>query len=410
MLVRPGWMAQVGVIGCLALGAGAAWAAPGSETITQGEWANMLVARLGVSSALPKDAPPDEAASLLGARGIAVVRDGKTARTLTADGAQHTWRYELATPQTATWLLTVANAQPAFVSVGGKESKLIPSGGADRVSDAGFHPLARGAHAVTVTAKLPSAPDLAVVAGCHPVLPAGGWQSSAQLSFGNLGRTLVQALRQNGRLPAAEGLATTPVTATRVAFHVPAEGTYTVLIGGKALERATYRVDGCDETAPGSPTADGWREGESVLLTAGTHRIDLAGMDGRRSDGRMRLVRRATADAEYLAVLQSMGVKLTAGGKTTGSLDAGEKRTGLARRARGDDAAGLAALAGRAVTRADAERILATPVIARQLSQGVSFPRTGVTKPRTPEQDEEAAGTLEEPVTGTLQESQTADP
>ena len=51
---------------------------------------------------------------------------------------------------------------------------------------------------------------IAAVAGCHPVLPAGGWQTSATLSYGNLGRTLVQALRQNGRLPASEGLGVVP--------------------------------------------------------------------------------------------------------------------------------------------------------------------------------------------------------
>jgi lipid II:glycine glycyltransferase (peptidoglycan interpeptide bridge formation enzyme) len=63
----------------------------------------------------------------------------------------------------------------------------------------------------------------------------------------------------------------------------------------------------------------------------------------------VRLVRRSSADVEYLAALQSMGVKLAANGKTTGSLEPEREsdatRTGLARRASGDGKAGLAAMA-----------------------------------------------------------------
>jgi hypothetical protein len=249
-----------------------------------------------------------------------------------------------------------------------------------------------------------------MVAGCHPVLPAGGWQTSAKLNYGNLGRTLVQALRQNGRLPASDGLAAIPATSAKVTIDVPAEGTYSVLLAGASLSKATYRIGGCEETTPGAATADGWREGTTVLLAAGATTLELSGMDAKKTDGRVRLVRRSSADAEYLAVLQSMGVKLSTDGKTTGALEL-ETRTGLARRATGGATAGLAALAGRPVTRDEAERILDTPAIAKMLAGGMAFPKAKPgPKPKKDKDDDEAGGTLEEPVTGTLQQSQDADP
>lgn len=410
---RKVWLALSLVVSA----AGSAFAAEpkgmGSATLSQGDWAKLLVGRLGASAELRENSAADDAAGLLGARGFSVQRESKSAKVVTADGAQRTWRYDVDLPRTATWLVTLASSQPAFVSVDKAPSKLLSAGGVDGASDAGLFPLAAGAHSVTITSNLPAAPDLDLVAGCHPVLPAGGWQTSAKLNYGNLGRTLVQALRQNGRLPASDGLAVVPAPSSKVSVDVPSEGTYSVLLSGKAFERATYRIGGCEETTPGSPTADGWREGTTVLLAAGATTIELAGVDAKRTDGRVRLVRRSSADAEYLAVLQSMGVKLTTDGKTTGALDsAGDARTGLARRANGDGKAGLAALALRTVTREEAERILNTGVISKMLAGGVGFPqeKQGPKPPKNDKEDDEDGGTLEEPVTGTLQQAQDADP
>lgn len=408
---RQVWLALA--LGVLCLAASARAAGPedakgmGSAILSQGDWARMLVGRLGASGVLKQNAPAEDAASLLGARGFAMEREAKFAKTVTADGSQKTWRYDVDLPRTATWLVTLGNTQLAFASVDKSPSKLLAAGGADGATDLGFFPLAAGAHTVTITSHLPAAPDIDLVAGCHPVVPAGGWNTSAKLNYGNLGRTLVQALHQNGRLPASDGLAPIPATTSKVTIDVPSEGTYSVLLSGKALERATYRLGGCEETTPGAPTADGWREGTTVLLTSGATTIELAGMDAKKADGRVRLVRRSSADAEYLAVLQSMGVKLTSDGKTTGSI---ETRTGLARRANGDATGGLAALASRTVTREEAERILDTPVISKQLGGGVGFPAAKPGPPNTQDQDAEAGGTLEEPVTGTLQRLQDADP
>lgn len=414
---RQVWAALgLGVL-CLAASAGAVGLddtkAMGSATLSQGEWAKLLVGRLGASGALKDNAPADDAASLLGARGFSLQRESKFAKSVTSDGAQKTWRYDVDLPRTATWLVTIENGQPAFASVDKTPSKLLAAGGADGASDLGLFPLAAGAHSVTITSNLPAAPDLNLVAGCHPVLPAGGWQPSAKLNFGNLGRTLVQALRQNGRLPASDGLAAIPATSSKVTIDVPSEGTYSVLLSGTALSRATYRIGGCEETTPGAPTADGWREGTTLLLAAGATTLELSGIDAKKTDGRVRLVRRSSADAEYLAVLQSMGVKLTPEGKTTGALDVDDSRTGLARRAKGDNRTGLAALAGRTVTREDAERILATPAVAKRLAGGMPMEfKSKATGPKIKDskEDIEEGGTLEEPVTGTLQQSQDADP
>lgn len=381
-----------------------------SATLSQGEWAKLLVGRLGAASSLKDNAPAEDAASLLGARGFSLQRESKFAKSVTSDGAQKTWRYDVDLPRTATWLVTIENGQPAFASVDKTPSKLLAAGGADGASDLGIFPLAAGSHTVTITSNLPAAPDLNLVAGCHPVLPAGGWQPSAKLNFGNLGRTLVQALRQNGRLPASDGLAAIPATSSKVTIDVPSEGTYSVLLSGAALSRATYRLGGCEETTPGAATADGWREGTTVLLASGATTLELFGMDAKKTDGRVRLVRRSSADAEYLAVLQSMGVKLTPEGKTTGSLDVDVSRTGLARRASGDRRAGFAALALRNVTQEDAQRILA--FFARQLARGVDVQTKKQEGPKTKlkKDDVEEGGTLEDPVTGTLQQSQDADP
>jgi len=407
---RQVWLA-LGV-GVLFLAVSARAAGPtepdGSATLSQGEWAKLLVGRLGVSAALKENAPADDAASLLGARGFSVTRESKSAKSMTADGTQKTWRYDVDLPRTATWLVTLGIAQPAFVSVDKSPSKLLAAGGVDGASDAGLFPLAAGTHTITVTSNLPAAPNLGLVAGCHPVLPAGGWQTSAKLNYGNLGRTLVQALRQNGRLPASDGLAAIPVTSSKVAIDVPAEGTYSVLLSGAALSKATYRIGGCEETTPGAPTADGWREGTTVLLAAGATTLELAGVDAKKTDGRVRLVRRSSADAEYLAVLQSMGVKLTTDGKTTGALEL-ETRTGLARRANGDAKAGLAALAGRTVTRAEGLRILNSAEVVKGFSGGFKNEKAGP-KPKKDGDDDEAGGTLDDPVTGTLQQAQDADP
>lgn len=409
MSARQAWLALGLVV--IAGRAGAAGDDPramGSPTLSQGDWARLLVQRLGATHALRENAPAEDAASLLGARGFALEREPGAAKSVTADGAQKTWRYDVDVPNTATWLVTLGNRKPAFASVDKSPSKLLAAGGADGATDVGLFPLSAGAHTITITSNLPAAPELDMVAGCHPVLPAGGWQTSAKLTYGNLGRTLVQALRQNGRLPAADGLSAVAATASKITIDVPSEGNYSVLLAGKALERATYRIGGCEETMPGAVTADGWREGATILLPAGAATIQLAGVDAAKSDGRVRLVRRSSADAEYLAVLQSMGVKLPTDGKTTGSL---ETRTGLARRAKGDAAAGLASLAGRTVTREEGERILNTPGIAKMLAGGMSFPKAKQgTKPKTDKEDDEAAGTLEEPVTGTLQQAQDADP
>lgn len=400
---------------CLSAGAaaGAGDATPaqdGSAILSQGDWAKLLVERLGVSSGLRANASAEDAASLLGARGFALSRDAKAATTVTADGAQKTWRYDVEVPRTATWLVTLGNGQAAFASVDKGQSKLVAAGGTDGASDVGLFALSPGVHSIVVTSDLPAAPDLSIVAGCHPVLPAGGWQVSAKLSYGNLGRTLVQALRQNGRLPASDGLGVVPVSAGKVSIDVPSEGNYTLLLGGKALEHATYRVGGCEETIPGAPTADGWREGNTLFLSSGAQTLELFGADAKKSDGRVRLVRRSSADAEYLAVLQSMGVKLSADGKTTGSLEPEHTRTGLARRANGDSTAGLAALAGKLVTRDEALRILSSPAVAKGLGGGMNFPKKSGTGPKTKEDDLEKAGTLEDPVTGTLQQLQDADP
>ena len=395
-------------LGALLLGATQVDDAP----LNQGAWAVMLAERMKLSEDLPQGAPADEAIGLLGTRGLTILRDAKAAQLAIADGPQRSWRYDITIPKTATWLITVRNTSPAFVSVDKGASKLAPSAGVDGSSDVTAVPLRAGPHSVTISMNnVPTAPDIGLVAGCNPVIPAGGWQGAQSLTFGGLGRTLVQSLRQNGRLPAAEALAIVPVKTARTAITAPSEGTYTLLVSGRAFDRATYRIDGCTETTPTPNAADGWREGATVLLTAGEHVLSLEGFDATKNDGRVRLVRRSSADDEYLAVLQSMGVKLPhLGGKDgkSASLESGDGRVRLVRRANGDAQAGLAALANRKVTKAEAEAILEQPVIAKLLAGG--FPPRPRATPRAGEDPFPDVAPIDEPVTGILQPAEEADP
>src|SRR5262245_5412878 len=128
---------SIGIGAALLAGVSALAADPApSSTISQGDWARMLVARLGQASALRENAPPEEAAALLGARGVVIAAQGKSAKQVSADGTQRTWKYELDLPRTSTLLLTVGNSQPGFAGVDKGPSKLIAAGGPDGQSDA----------------------------------------------------------------------------------------------------------------------------------------------------------------------------------------------------------------------------------------------------------------------------------
>ena len=94
-------------------------------------------------------------------------------------------------------------------------------------------------------------------------------------------------------------------------------------------------------------------------------------MDLPKGDGRVRLVRRSSSDSDHLAVLAGLGVKLPTLTAEAAPLR-GDTRvahmTGGVRHAEGD---AMASLASRSVSRAEAERILATPAVARRLARGV---------------------------------------
>src|SRR5688500_1124494 len=151
------------------IAAATAFAAEGldkSAMLSQGEWARMIVDRLGHTSALPATASADEAAALLGTRAVSVARHGKAAKVASADGAQKPWRYDVDLPRTGTYLLTVANTAPGFAGLDKQPGKLLAAGGPDGLSDVGLFPLAGGRHVVNVTGAQATAPDVTLVAGC----------------------------------------------------------------------------------------------------------------------------------------------------------------------------------------------------------------------------------------------------
>jgi hypothetical protein len=388
-----------------------------NENLTQGAWAKMLLDRLGFSASLPPTAGATEAADVLGGRAPSITRDARSAQLIAQDGARKTWRYDIAIPKTALWLVSEKAAQPAFVTVDKRPSTLAPASAASG-ADAGSFPLLAGNHSVMISAaNLAGAPEVSLVSGCNVVTPAGGWSAGAPLNFGTLARTLVQAIKQNSRLPAVEALPGVPVKGNAATIIAPSEGTYTLLVAGAAMQNAAYRVDGCQESrATGAATADGWREGATVLLLgAGEHQLTFTGVDGTKSDGRVRLVRRSGNENDYLAVLQSMGVKLPVAEAKHAGLEVVPGAIFFA----APLAAPLGAvdpfngLASRVVTRGEAEAILGTPSVARLLKNGMpALQKTAPGGPKNPgeEESEERKGSYVEPVSPTIPGDSNPDP
>ena len=375
-------------------------AAKSGDTLTQLGWAKLLVQRMALAKNLPVGAG-DQAAALLGGRGDSIEKPGTAATLVQADGPQKTWRYDVTTPVAGTWLVTTKNAAPAFVSVDRAPSALTASQPGGAPSDIGRFALLAGAHSLSVhVAQNVAAPDVSIVSGCAVVAPPGGWSPATPATWGVLARTLVQAMHQHGRLPAAEALAISPATDKSFALSVEREGTYTVLLSGHAFDRASYRLDGCEDVHPAATqSADGWREGATVALLPGAHTLAFYGMDAAKPDGRVRLVRRASSDADHLAVLSSLGVKLptmTASAETQMRADA--RPTGGVRHAKGDASTSIA---NRTVTVEEAVAVLDTPGVARLLSSGSVLPnkrkQTGADRVEAGE-----FGTFEDPISPTV--------
>lgn len=391
-------------LAALSLLAAASLGAAGSaDILSQGAWARMLLARLPIAKNLPTTAG-DHALEIFAAKSAAITKDGKTAQLVAADAANKTWRFDVTTPGAATWLLVLQNAAPAFVSVDKAPSRLVPAVPGGAGTDAGEHVLLAGSHSVTVALPATAAaPDVSLVSGCSSVAPAGGWQPQSHLTWGAMARTLVEVTRQGSRLPAAEALAPNALTASRVTLQVEREGTYTLLLAGKDLQHASVRLDGCEEFQPSlNASADGWREAQTQVLNPGEHSLSFFGM-GTGGDARVRLVRRSATDADHLAVLQSLGVKLpslTAEAEPRelhAEADLPGRVIGGVHHAKGD---ALGALANRTVSLGDAEAVLATPAIARLLSITPVPVKRAQAGTHVPEPDE--FGTFQIPISPTV--------
>lgn len=343
----------------------------GAERLTEGAWARMLADRTGLLAKVEANEAERVAISLLGGTGPRVVRPGSAATLVVRDGEQRTWKYDVTVPATGVWLVGIANERPAFVSADAQPSRLVAASPAGMRSDVGHAPLLAGAHGITVATTSAAAPELSLVGGCHVVAPAGGWRSDRPLEYGELARTLVQAMRQSSRLPPAAALPPVQAVSETVTVTVPEPGPYQVLFSGDAFADARYRLDDCEETRilP-AKTADGWREGGTALLARpGEHTLTLVGVDRSRGPGRIRLVRRSDTAEDHLAVLQAMGVKVAPVAALGGPSEVRLAHAiGGIRRRQGDDLGGVAK---RVVTRAEAERILAHPVVRRLLGSSL---------------------------------------
>ena len=402
------------LLGALAISSLAIAASEPGKPLTQGAWAAMLADRMGIGDA-SSAGTAGAAAAMLGGRGTPVAKDARSAQLLATDGSRHTWRYDISLPRSAMWTVEVKAALPTFVTIDKRPSSLAPAAPGGGFSDVGEMALSGGMHTAMVNvSQVPTAPDLLLVPGCHVVSPANGWQTSATLTYGALARTLVEATRQSSRLPAAEALAIAKLEGPNANIQTPGDGEYTLVIAGDALSRASYRLDSCQEERPAAiGTQDGWREGATTSLAAGLHTITIAGYDTTKTDARVRFVRRSSADNDYLAVLQSMGVKVAGSGMTHASLVRAHGMLMASLFAPVFVAApqtSLTSLASQPVSAEDAQAILDDPAIAHYLANGLKFHKPKPEEKGNAEEDRRREGTFEQPVSPTVPGDQNPDP
>ncbi len=323
-------------------------AAPGSSNLTQGDWVKLLVQRLGLTRQF-RSLSAEDAIALFSSRVTPTSETTPEPKLVNDMDGQKTWRFDLVLPKSSIYVVAARPRRPSFVRVDDQSAVLVSRHRAGAAKDVGRYPMLEGPHSIaaTVAADLP-APTISLVTGCHYIAPASGWSAGAELSFGTMARTLVRAIRQDGRLPAAEALPPVAIAWDRIPLTAPVDGIYTLEANGVPKD-VTFRIDGCEENGVGSKRAEGWREGTTTFLKAGRHVVSVFGVDPVDLGGRVRLVRRDSSDGEYLAVLKKLGVPVEKMANAVGG--AGRARTGsVSSAASAAEAEPLAEYAGLPVT------------------------------------------------------------
>ncbi len=319
--------------------------------VSHGEWALQLAEALGVAGALPQ-LPGEEAVFALlcpeGPSGALVAGGARirvpTPERMPADGAL---RLAADLPQAALWALVVSASGAGSWSVDGEAVGVLDPGGVGEATAPTRLPLGPGAHEIAVR----GAPGIRIdrvelsASGVRCVAPAAGWRSGAGLTFGDKARTLVQALGLEGRLapdgeprlvegedfderhspgaartnrdtglPASGGawaMALGGATTFDYPVRVREDRVVTVLARVHGLVPQRWSLDdvGMARLRPGTEARRfAWTEVATLRLAAGDHRIRAVVPEGAGIDA-LQLVPRRAGDADYLRVLQDLGLQ-----------------------------------------------------------------------------------------------------
>jgi len=333
-------------------------ASASQRVVTHAEWAANLVDVLGLTAALPADATahdvlgllcPDRA-ELAPSAGGRRLPEGSAFRVAVdaprREDPMDPIRLVVALPATAVYMLSVeGSGRQRWVIdqavVGHLDASQLGVAQAPAVV-----PLRRGPHELTAYMPRDARVDRVELAAYRPlcIAPANGWKPDHPLTFGDQGRTIVQALGIEKRLPAAgepvvleaeqyvEASAWGSRTHRKLgepasahtwvtALGSPAEFTYRIRLEDPAVFTLAARIHGSDPQlwsidgryrvtarAGEGSEAFAWTDVLTLPLTAGEHVIRaLVPRDG--GIDVIKLVRRKSRDDDFLDLIEEAGFR-----------------------------------------------------------------------------------------------------
>jgi hypothetical protein len=321
-------------------------ASPG-PFVRQDQWADRLAAALGLESAMPAGAPPEQVFSLLCPEHATDVDVAAVSADLPRwNGGAGDVPVQLDVPHAGLYVVEVDGKGAQRWRAGGRPAGDVnPTPWGVAVAPY-IVPLSAGPQTVVGTFESTSSATRVTLRPYRGVCvePRDGWAAGQPLRFADKARTLVRALGLEGRLP-VEGPAQIVEAETfdrtsphgEVSEHplvAPASGGLWAVAGGDGAElrwsleaddagvvtllarlhgakpQVWFVGDAAPRTVQPPPGAEGWvwTEIATLPLGAGPVSVRVRLAPGSGVDV-MRLQRRRDADTDYLAVLDALGVQ-----------------------------------------------------------------------------------------------------
>jgi hypothetical protein len=326
------------------------------RVITHDEWAADLVEALGAAAALPETADSSERFALLCPDRVELATQAG-GRRVPARSPLHAvieppperdpgdpFRTTVTVPASALYVLAVEGVGAQRWVVDGRPLAHLDPSQLGVAYAPVIVPLRRGPHEITVTLGPGARVERAELSAYRPLClaPGEGWHSGQALTAGAQARTLVQVLGLERQLPRdgapieiegeafaessawgerAQGRLSPPASGGGwvAAVGSPAEFSYRVRLDEPGTFSLSARVDGASPQLwsidgryrvtlrPGEvETGFRWLPVVSLSLAAGEHTIRLVLARGGRLDA-LRLVKRRSANADYVALLEDTG-------------------------------------------------------------------------------------------------------